>query len=114
MFSLFVLKVGFIGVLTSQIRRYISFSSYFSFFGGSEICPQTFSFRNRINQPSPARSSQQESESLTLLSAILKSVSCDTVDPMTKLALVIGLVLEPTHSHGSINQLNLADFSSES
>ena len=37
-------------LLLSGIRLDFSFSSYFSFFGGSEICAQPFSFRSRINR----------------------------------------------------------------
>ena len=51
---------------------------------GSEICPQPFSFRMGLIGPSSARSSQLESESLTVLSAILKNLSRDTADIMDR------------------------------
>jgi len=66
---LFALEVGFIAVFTGGIRPDFSFSSYFSFFGSSEICAQPFSFRNRINRD-----------------AILKNVSCVTADLMDRRA----------------------------
>ena len=40
---LFVLEAGSIGVFTSWILLDFSFSSYFSFFGGSEICSKNVS-----------------------------------------------------------------------
>lgn len=47
---LFALEVGFIAVFTRRIRLYFSFSSYLSFFRGSEICLLPFSYLKRVNR----------------------------------------------------------------
>ena len=118
-FCLFVPEVSFIAVSTRLIRLDFSFSRYFSFFGGSEICSQPFSFLNRINR---AFICTFFSAGIWITNRVFRHLEKRVMwhhrhhgrARNTNLSLVIGPFLESTHSHSSINQLNLADLSFES